>query len=58
MVQTIVRCHVPLLKNVKTFAFLGNMTKGITVFYDPVFSCKLIIKFTRKSMPEYFYNSR
>ena len=29
MVQTIGRCHVPLLKNVKTFAFWGNMTKNI-----------------------------
>ena len=31
MVQTVNRCHVPLLKNVKTFAFWGNITKGITV---------------------------
>ena len=31
MVQTIDRCHVPLLKNAKMFAFFGNMTKGIKI---------------------------
>ena len=31
MVQAIGRCHVPLLKNAKTFAFWRNVTKGITV---------------------------
>ena len=32
MVQTIGRCHVPLLKIFKKLAFGKNMTKGITVF--------------------------
>ena len=32
MVQTIGRCHGPLLKNIKTFTFFGNMTKSITIY--------------------------
>ena len=41
MVQTVGRCHVPLLKNAKTFAFWGEYDKGITV-YCSIFSFTLI----------------